>query len=111
MHDGGIFCDLAKAFNCVIKEILLAKLHLCWIWAVCLDWFRSYLTNIRQKVEVKSPSSAQNVFCDWSTLKDGNPQESILGMLLFIIHINDLSLRIHSVSKPILFADDSFWYD
>jgi hypothetical protein len=31
MHDGGILCDMAKAFNCVIQEILLAKLHFCGI--------------------------------------------------------------------------------
>ena len=34
MHDGGIFCDLAKAFNCTIQEILFTKLHFCGIRAV-----------------------------------------------------------------------------
>jgi hypothetical protein len=31
MHVGGIFCDLAKAFDCRYHKILLADLHLCGI--------------------------------------------------------------------------------
>jgi hypothetical protein len=71
MHAGEIFCDLEKAFNCMIHEILLAKLHLYWIRGVSEDLFRSYLANRREEVEVKSPNSTQNSFSDWGTLKYG----------------------------------------
>jgi hypothetical protein len=27
MHVGGIFCDLAKAFECINHKILISKLH------------------------------------------------------------------------------------
>jgi hypothetical protein len=107
IHVGGIFCDLAKAFDCVDHEIFFAKLHFYGIQGVTVDWFKSYLTNGRQKVEVRSPSSTQNFFSDWGKLKHGVSEGSILGPLLFIIYINDLPLRINSLSEPILFADDT----
>jgi hypothetical protein len=64
IHVGGILYDLAKAFDGINHEILLAKLHFYEIRGVSEDWIQSHLTNRRQKVEVKSPNTAQNFFCD-----------------------------------------------
>jgi hypothetical protein len=93
---------------CVNHEILLAKLHSSGIRRVSEYWFRSCLTNGRQKVEVKSvksPNSAQTFNSDKGIVKHRIPWGSILGSILFIIYITGLPLRINSMSKPILFAD------
>ena len=82
MHKREIFCDLAQAFDCVTHEIFLVLLHLYSIRGVYDDWFRSFSTNRRQKVEVTSPNSTQNFFSDWGTMKHRVPQGSILGCLL-----------------------------
>jgi len=75
MHVGGIFCDLAKAFDCVNHKILLAKLHFYGIQGVSEVWLRSYWSNRRQKVGVTSPNTAQNVsltgvYCNMEFPKD-----------------------------------------
>jgi hypothetical protein len=88
-------------------KFCLAKLHFSGIQGVSEDWFRSYSTNRRHKVEVKSPNSIQNFFSDWGTVKHGAPQGSTLGPLLSIIYITYLPLRINSVSEAILYADDT----
>jgi len=67
---------LAKVSDGMNHEILLAKLHFYGIQGVSEDWFRSYSTNRRQKVEVKSPNLIQNFFslagvqCNMEFLKD-----------------------------------------
>jgi hypothetical protein len=41
MHAGGIFCDLAKDFNYVNHEIMLAKLYYYGIQGKVANWFTS----------------------------------------------------------------------
>jgi hypothetical protein len=55
MHVGRIFCDLAKAFDCVNHDILLTKLHYFGIKGSTANWFKSYLTDSKQKIEIESP--------------------------------------------------------
>ena len=87
MHVGGNLCDMAKAFDCVNHEILLAKLRFCGIQGVPTHWFKSCLTNRGEEVEIKLPSVTRNFFSEWGTLTRVVLQGSTLGPLLFIKYI------------------------
>jgi hypothetical protein len=75
---GGIFCDLAKAFDCVNHDILLSKLNFYVITGKANEWIKSNHKNKSQRVEITNKSSSPNVFSNWGDIKHGVPKVSIL---------------------------------
>ena len=66
-----------------------------------MTWFRSYLYDRQFQVVI------ENQFSTKANITSGVPQGSILGPLLFILHMNDLPFHL---SETDLYADDATQY-
>ena len=80
-----IFLDFQKAFDTVDHGILLDKLYCCDIRGIAHKWFISYLSSRQQSVMYNGHES------EFKMMRCGVPQGSILGPLLFLLYINDLT--------------------
>lgn len=99
LHTGLIFCDISKAFDRVWHKGLLFKLKQCGIGGQVFNWITDYLSGREQRVIMGTSLSRFN------TISAGVPQGSVLGPLLFLIYVNDISDHLLSITR--LFADDT----
>ena len=95
----GVFLDISEAFDKVWHEGLLLKLNQNGISGNLLKLLRDFLSYRKRRVVLNGQHSS------WDNVNLGVQQGSVLGLLLFLIYINDLSNNLSSNCKH--FADDT----
>ncbi len=95
-----VFLDISRAFDRVWHAGLIYKLKKAGISGKLLRWLKDYLKDRKQRV------CLNGIYSEWGFILAGVPQGSVLGPLLFLIFINDITeVVLHT--KIRLFADDT----
>ena len=94
--------DFSMAFDTVPHQRLLGKLSFYGIKGPLLKWIAAFLKDRHQSVVLEGMTSGQ------VPVDSVVPKGSVLGPLLFLLHINDLPSVV--TSQVCLFADDCLLY-
>ena len=93
---GTVLMDLSKAFDCILHDLLLAKLHADGFNKKALTFLYSYLKRRKQRVKM---NDTENFF---HILLSGVPRGSIVGPILFNLCMNDLFFSLKKLNMQIL---------
>ena len=95
--------DIRKCFDSIDHDLLLTKVQFYGIKENTLEWFKSYLSERNQVVKLNNELSEKQI------VTTGVPQGSVLGPLLFVIFVNDISQHVGTATTN-LYADDTLIY-
>ena len=91
-HYSALLSDLLKAFDCIMHDLLIAKLQAYGFNNDSLNFICNYMLVREQRIKINSS------FSTWSKIEYGVPQGSILGPLLFNINALDMFLEQKDVN-------------
>ena len=107
VDDGGVFgallTDLSKAFDCDLHDLIIAKLEAYGFHIDALKQIHDYLLNRKRRVKVN------DAYSSWKAIFYGVPEGSILGPLLFNIHLCDQFYFLEDLNMA-NYADDTAIY-
>ena len=83
-----MYFDYKKVFDSVLHRKLMERLSEVGLHPLILSWLCSYISNRQQFVRVNGESSQPIV------VRSGVPQGSVLGPLLFLLYISDVT-KLH----------------
>ena len=101
---GAVFYDISKCFDSINHSLLLRKMFKYGFRGIEQTWFKSYSNSRKQKVNLNGQQSS------FLLITDGVPAGSVLGPLLFLLFINDISNFTTDDCSLNLFADDIISY-
>jgi len=87
----GIFCDPTKAFDCVNHDVLTAKFEHYGIQESTLNWFKSYLSNRRQRTKL-SINKDQMYYSTWEIGARSNTRLCVRSTTFYYINIHILMI-------------------